>query len=380
MACDIDVLCMGNTVLSKSRQPAVRSAVSPESQDEIFLSPCCGADLESHVSSLVCRRCQRVFRVSDGIAELYWPHEGIDDPRDVTEIVKAFYEETPFPNYDEHDTLSSLIDKSRRGRYARRLDEAIPYNSTVLEVGCGTGQLSNFLGISCRRVVGTDICMNSLKLGEAFRSQHGLARVRFVQMNLFRPVFKPAQFDVVLCNGVLHHTADPFGGFRGLVPLVKPGGYMVVGLYNRYGRLMTDTRRSIFRLTGGRARWIDPILRRHRTDDDKRRAWFADQYRHPHESKHTFDEVLGWLDATGLEFVRGVPAMRVADDGLAGESLFEPQPRGGKLDRRLAQAAEVLAPGQREGGFFVMIGRKKPAELRHARMDDRVAAESGTGR
>ena len=114
------------------------------------------------------------------------------------EIVKAFYEETPFPNYDDHDSLSSLIDKSRRGLYARRLDEAIPYNSAVLEVGCGTGQLSNFLGISCRRVVGADICMNSLKLGEAFRKEHGLARVRFVQMNLFRPVFKPEQFDVVL--------------------------------------------------------------------------------------------------------------------------------------------------------------------------------------
>jgi SAM-dependent methyltransferase len=114
--------------------------------------------------------------VTNDIPELFWPHDSIGDPRDVTEIVKAFYEETPFPNYDDHDSLASLIDKSHRGMYARRLDQAIPYNSNVLEVGCGTGQLSNFLSISCRRVIGTDICMNSLKLGEAFRKQRARPR------------------------------------------------------------------------------------------------------------------------------------------------------------------------------------------------------------
>jgi carbamoyltransferase len=366
MACDIDVLCMGRYLLTKPEQPAVVASHSNHAWREMLASPCCGADFEALGGDLVCTRCKHAFRVTDGIPELFWPHGHINDPRDVTEIVKAFYEETPFPNYDDHDTLSSLIDKSRRGLYARRLDEAIPYNSAVLEVGCGTGQLSNFLGISCRRVVGTDICMNSLRLGDAFRKKHGLDRVRFTQMNLFRPVFKPAQFDVVLCNGVLHHTADPFGGFKQLTPLVKPGGYMIVGLYNQYGRLATDARRKLFRMTGGRARWIDPVLRKMHNSAGKERAWFADQYRHPHESKHTFDEVLAWFEATGLEFVRGVPAMRLEDDGLEGENLFEPQPRGNALDHRLAQWAEIVAAGQREGGFFVMIGRRPAASDAYA--------------
>lgn len=375
MSCDIDVLCMGRYVLTKSRQPAVAAAAtaSPYAFRELLASPCCGAALEPRDNALACSRCAHSFPVTDGIPQLYWPHERIDDPRDVTETVKAFYEETPFPNYDDHDTLSSLIDKSRKGLYARRLDETIPYNSSVLEVGCGTGQLSNFLGISCRRVVGADICMNSLRLGDGFRRKHGLDRVRFTQMNLFRPVFKPAQFDVVLCNGVLHHTADPFGGFQQLVPLVKPGGYMVVGLYNHYGRLATDTRRTLFKLTGGRAKWIDPVLRKSRQSADKERAWFADQYRHPHESKHTFDEVLKWFEVTGLEFVRGIPAMRMEDDGLEGENLFETQSRGNALDRRIAQWAEIVAPGQREGGFFVMIGRRPAAHAAAPAGDERVS-------
>ena len=166
--------------------------------------------------------------------------------------MKAFYEETPFPNYDDHDSIRSLIEKSRRGLYARALDSAIPYNASVLEVGCGTGQLTNFLGISCRQVIGADLCLNSLRLGNSFRRAHNLDRVRFLQANLFRLPFQPEQFDVVLCNGVLHHTSAPREGSRGLIPLLRPGGHIIIGLYNTYGRLMTDLRRRVFRLTGGR--------------------------------------------------------------------------------------------------------------------------------
>src|SRR5262249_12314497 len=155
------------------------------------------------------------FKEEDDMLLMFWPHGSFSDPDDVTEKVKAFYEATPFPNYDDHDSVRSLIDKARRGRYARARDPAISYNSRVLEVGRGTGQLSNFLGISCRRVIGTDLCLNALRLGEQFRQDHGLDRVWFVQMNLFCPCFKREQFDVILCNGVLHHTADPFGGFQG---------------------------------------------------------------------------------------------------------------------------------------------------------------------
>ena len=311
----------------------------------------------AEANGLVCSSCGHRFPVEDGIPRLFWPHETMEADADVTEVVKAFYEETPFPNYQDHESVRSLIDKSRRGGYGHMLHRAIPFNSTVLEVGCGTGQLTNFLGISCRRVIGTDLCLNSLRLGEQFRREHGLDRITFAQMNLFRPAFKPEQFDVILCNGVLHHTSDPYGGFRGLVPLLRPEGYIVIGLYNRWGRLMTDLRRSIFRLTGGRGRGLDPYLRSARLSADKERAWFADQYRHPHESKHTTGELLRWFERNGLDFVRGLPSVTMAPPP-ASNDLFAPEPAGSKLDHLLAQAAHV-ATGSREGGFFLMIGRRR---------------------
>jgi carbamoyltransferase len=359
MSCDMDVLCMGPFILRKRVQRAwVSPAVSHRDFIENILAcPCgSGSPLSRINGKFVAAACGHVFPETDSIPQLFWAHEGANDPDDVTERVKAFYEETPFPNYDEHDSVRSLIEKSRQGLYARALDAAIPYNTTVLEVGCGTGQLSNFLGIACRRVVGADLCLNSLRLGERFRDEQNLDRVRFLQMNLFCPPFQPQMFDVILCNGVLHHTSDPRGGFERLISLLKPGGHIVVGLYNTYGRLMTDMRRSIFRLTRGSGKWIDPYLRSLPQGKAKQQAWFADQYRHPHESKHTIGEVLKWFKGAGLEFVRGVPAVAGSDEDLEAAGLFTRSESGSAWDHFRAQAKQTVT-GNKEGGFFIMIGR-----------------------
>ncbi len=364
MSSDIDVLVLENCLLEKRRQRANAEARRPGSNGEecdpaleaLWACSKCGGELTAHEHHATCAGCGRRFENDDGIWRLFWPHERIDG--DVTEVVKQFYEEHPFPNYDDTDSLSSLIRKSRRGIYAKLLAEQIAYNSRVLEIGCGTGQLANYLAIGCRTVVGTDLCLNSLRLAENFRRSQGLTRVRFCQMNLFRPAFRDAQFDVVLCNGVLHHTSDPFGGFRSIARLVRPGGHVIIGLYNRYGRLLLDSRRLLFRLTGGRFKWIDPYIRKTRMSAGKQDAWFHDQYLHPHESKHTMGEVLRWFDETGFEFVNGVPKPRVWDRFDSNERLFEPAARGTALDRGLAQA-KMIATGNQEGGFYIMIARRR---------------------
>lgn len=364
MSSGIDALVLENALLLKeeqksnleSRRPGVAGIEVDPGLEENWRCPECGGQLEIDGEKAGCAGCKLNFPRENGIWQLFRPHERTGG--DVTELVKSFYEEHPFPDYDEDESLRSLIEKSRAGMYARLLGDQIPHNATVLEVGCGTGQLSNFLGIGCRTVIGTDLCMNSLRLAEEFRESQGLARVRFLQMNLFKPSLKRGRFDVVLCNGVLHHTSDPCGGFESIARLVRPGGYIVIGLYNTYGRLLLDLRRALFRFTGGKFKQLDPYLRKTRMSAAKQDAWFADQYQHPHESKHTMGEVLRWFEANDFEFVNAVPKFSVWEPFDPDERLFEPAGQGTRFERALAQA-KMIVTGSREGGFYIVIGKKR---------------------
>lgn len=327
---------------------------------ELFACPACQGSLSSaDGQSIVCSRCARQFAVDEGIPLLYWSDETNSEVNQVTLRVKEFYEQTPFPDYEDLDSPSALRDKAQRGIFARLLDEQIPYGTKVLEVGCGTGQLCNFLGLTWGRLVfGTDVTINSLRLAQDFKRAHGIEQTAFYQMNLFRPSFVPKSFDVVICNGVLHHTADPLGGFTSIARLVKPGGYMVVGLYNKFGRLSTDLRRIIFNLNSGRFKSLDPYLRRSDIGFRKKRAWFMDQYKHPHESKHTMDQVLQWFKEADFEYVNGIPKPSLFDSISESEKLFQPHPAGSPLARFITQLA-MMVSGGKEGGFFIMIGHKR---------------------
>ena len=117
--------------------------------------------------------------------------------------------------------LEALLGEVKNQALAQILPSA---PATMLECGCGTGQLTNFLSIANRTVIGTDLCINSLKLATAFKEQNALPRAHFLQMNLFRPAFKPGSFDLVISNGVLHHTPEPQEGLSALARCVRPGG------------------------------------------------------------------------------------------------------------------------------------------------------------
>ena len=263
---------------------------------------------------------------------------------DVGRRVRAFYEATPFPAYDAGEDAASLAAKARRGRYAAALDAAISAGARVLDAGCGTGQLACFLSMARRTVVGLDFSRASLRLGAGFASRARLG-ASFVQADLFRPPLARASFDVVLANGVLHHTADPAGGLRALAALVRPGGHLVAGLYHPLGRVATRLRRVL-----GRS-GADPVAASR--DAERRDAWIADQYTHPHETSHSVGEALAWLAAAGLDFVRTIPSL----DGDAGGSPFQRDPPVSRLRRALTESSWIvrLAP---EGGYYLAIGRR----------------------
>jgi SAM-dependent methyltransferase len=302
----------------------------------------------------------RRIDVADGIPNFFVPaeHTAGSSLADVTDTVKAFYEETPFPNYDGFDSRESLAAKARLGIFASLLDKQLPKGSLVLEAGCGTGQLSNFLGMSWERsVFAGDLCRNSLRLAKGFADRYAVRNVAFVQMNLFRPPFRDASFDVVISNGVLHHTGDCESAFRAILAKLKSGGLILIGLYNYYARLPTLWKARAFRTIGPKLYFLDPRLRDWHREPDRIKAWFRDQYQHPHETRHSMSEVLRWFEQYGVEFVNAIPH---ADGSPFSERerLFERHSPGSAANRVAAQLAMLLAGGA-DGGLFIMIGRKR---------------------
>ena len=100
---------------------------------------------------------------------------------------------------------------------------------------------------------------------------------------------------------------------------------------------------------------LDPHLRKIKNEDEKIDAWINDQYEHPVESMHTFDEVLKWFDLNNIEFINSIPCM----DSINEDKIFEKIKKGDKFSRMITQFFSIFSPLANEGGLFILIGRKR---------------------
>lgn len=277
--------------------------------------------------------------------------------RTIIHRVRRFYERYSFPGYETIDDLEALTSKASANLYVKLLLNQLPSSGRILELGCGTGQLTNLLSVDNLRVIGIDLSLNSLRQAETFRHHQFLDTAKFIQMDIFHPCFRPQTFDVTISNGVLHHTPDPRQAFSIMASLTKPGGLIILGLYNRFGRLFTNLRRHLFHYLG-RIDFLDYYLSQKDFPEPKKQIWFKDQYQNPHETQHTVDEVLSWFDQEKIAFINAIPKITFLDSLTPKERLFTSHRRGSRLEHLLSQFLWIFTQA-REGGLFVLIGQKQ---------------------
>jgi 2-polyprenyl-3-methyl-5-hydroxy-6-metoxy-1,4-benzoquinol methylase len=313
---------------------------------ELLACPACRGSLSS---AWTCGACGATFAAPEGI-----PNLRLDgDPR--SEIVRRFYDLAPFPAYPPHDSLSALRTRAERSRFAQLLDRAIPADARIADVGCGTGQMSLYLARSNRLIVASDLSRAALALGADAARRYGVTSVQFAETDLLRPGLQAAAFDVVYSAGVLHHTANPRIAFAALIQLARPGGIVVVGLYNAVARMPLRLRRAVARLTRFRIVPFDPVLRDRRHEPERCEAWLRDQYQHPEEHRHTVGAVKRWFSDSSVEYLRTYPST-VLDDGS--ENLFTHAVDDWGVERWIAQLEWTWTLGG-EGGLFFMIGQRQ---------------------
>ena len=281
----------------------------------------------------------------------------------VTEKVANFYKAAPFPNFNNFQNKQDLVQIIDKNPFLNDLKNTIGFNKSFIEVGSGTCQLSLALAIGTNNfMVALDPTKESLELGKNFAKQNNINNVVFFNADIFDDPIKAKSFDFVWCSGVLHHTIDSSKGFEIISKWIKPDGMIILGLYNSYGRLRTNFRQVVYRLTGkskfGKklVRIMDPYLRKN-LSKEKDMAWFRDQYEHPVERKHSLDEVIGWFDKNEIEFLGSIPSAN-CDGSLKKINQMDGN-RGSFLERFFAQIAMLFSNLGSEGGLFLVIGRKK---------------------
>ena len=205
-------------------------------------------------------------------------------------------------------------------------------------------------------IVGLDPTIESLKLAKNFSDKNNITNIKFVNADIFDDVLSDNYFDFIWCNGVLHHTKDPYGAFEILVKSLKKEGYVLIGLYNKIGRVRTIFRRYVFKFFGRKILdKIDPTLRNLKFDENEKNAWIRDQYNHPIESMHTIDEVLNWFDKNNITFISSIPS---TDFDYNYNDIFKKKSPGTFFSRILNQISMIFNSLGSDGGLFVLIGKK----------------------
>lgn len=136
------------------------------------------------------------------------------------QTIAAFgYEWTQFADYNAQNFLE-LIYPVQPDYFAGKLG---------LDCGCGAGRHTKQAVSYGAEMVAMDI---SWAVEAAYEKNLPAAHAIVVQCDVFNFPFKEQRFDFIYALGVLHHTTNPPKAFDCLVPLLKPGGGIIVWIYS----------------------------------------------------------------------------------------------------------------------------------------------------
>ena len=305
------------------------------------------------------------------------------EERVVTDRVRKFYEQFNFPGVRPLDQdglilmrhLAGCLDGPRGKRQHRR----------VLDAGCGTGNTLISLARRFKEVdfLGIDISTPSLSIAGQAAKEAELHNVRFRQWNLLERELREGLFDVVLCLGVLHHTANMPVVLANLREAMTEEGALYLWVYGQHGRYRHSLNQRLldmllsagspaenpvglareFLLNGGQGAvssdlfgtGLPPALMEKVLDQA---AWIADQFLSPNEVSFTMESLLPLLRNRGFQLARWLGLPEGACRLLGSELLQE---RFERLDRhRQLLALDLLLKPNR---YFLILRKLSPAEV-----------------
>lgn len=235
---------------------------------------------------------------------------------DVSRKVQAQYEANPYPRWHGAPAAGAFpLPRMLRSLFPH-LDAAklaATHAPEILIAGCGTGRHA---AISAQlhphgRILALDVSRASLAFAMRRCAELGLANLRFAQADILELGALGSRFDLIECSGVLHHMSDPLAGWRVLASLLKPGGFMKLGLYSEAGRRAVTAARALVQglgITEARERILalaagHPARAVARLPDFYYASGVRDLLLHVQERRFTVADIARAVDALGLELL-----------------------------------------------------------------------------
>lgn len=104
----------------------------------------------------------------------------------------------------------------------------VSHDSYVLDYCCGLGYTSAELALLTDNIYGIDISGESVSTAyqNVLQNNNKVQQANFREMNAEKTTFPDDTFDVIVCNGVLHHL-DTQIAFKELKRILKDGGVVI---------------------------------------------------------------------------------------------------------------------------------------------------------
>lgn len=147
--------------------------------------------------------------------------------------IKNFYSKNPFPGLY---TMEDIQRYQGQNRYLSFISNYLHNKSSVLDAGCGSGFISNYFAYNNKNTKFTSVDFSdALDHSRKISQQLNLKNIIYHKEDLCNWKNKQ-KFDVVLCQGVLHHIPDYKTALENLKSFLKPNGIFLIGLYHPWSK------------------------------------------------------------------------------------------------------------------------------------------------
>jgi SAM-dependent methyltransferase len=121
----------------------------------------------------------------------------------------------------------------------------------ILVAGCGSMQAAAYAYVYPNaRVVGLDISQTCLDHNEFLQRKHDLKNLTLRQLPVEQAGSLEANFDFVVCYGLLHQLVDPVAGLRALGQALRQDGVIEIRAHGKYARFGVTLLQELFRVMG----------------------------------------------------------------------------------------------------------------------------------